>query len=138
MGSVGNPYVISRCGIFNGQSSNLPHYPHTKLTTHTLPLPFHPFSVSLAYTQVHGLTLHYSLTSPPTVQTSYTSVGREMLNGCVGTGKTVATQKKKKGPHLAAASLRYFVFNPFYLPFYVFFFFPPILADATENQLPHT
>lgn len=35
MGSVQNPYVISRCGIFNGQSSDLPHYPHTKLTTHT-------------------------------------------------------------------------------------------------------
>lgn len=35
MGSVQNPYVISRCGIFNGQSSDLPHYPHTKLTAHT-------------------------------------------------------------------------------------------------------
>lgn len=59
VGSVQNPYVISRCGIFNGQSSDLPHYPHTKLTTHT-PSLISPPSLSLPpclmYAFIHALT----------------------------------------------------------------------------------
>lgn len=62
VGSVQNPYVISRCGIFNGQSSDLPHYPHTKLTTHT-PSLISPPSLSLPVSCMHIFIHLHSLAS---------------------------------------------------------------------------
>lgn len=78
MGSVQNPYVISRCGIFNSQSSDLPHYPHTKLTTHTPSLispPSLSLSFCLMYAYIHALAQLGRLTSHLCItQTSYTCV----------------------------------------------------------------
>lgn len=60
VGSVQNPYVISRCGIFNGQSSDLPHYQvnHTYSLSH---FPSFSFSLSLSHVCIYSCT--YSMAS---------------------------------------------------------------------------
>lgn len=62
------PYVISRCGIFNGQTNDLPHHSHTNITTHTPPpiSPLSPFlPLSHVRTNSQTYTASVSLTSPP-------------------------------------------------------------------------
>lgn len=75
VGSVQNPYVISRCGIFNGQSRDLPHHPAYQVN-HTYSLSHFPsFSFSLPlscmhiFMQLHSLVSHLCRT-----QTSSTYV----------------------------------------------------------------
>lgn len=64
--------VISRCGIFNGQTG-LPQYPHTNITTHT-PSPISPsLSVPLSASHTHCCTVS-PLPLQSAVQTSYTRV----------------------------------------------------------------
>lgn len=67
VGAVCYPYVISRCGIFNGQTSDLPHHSHTNITTHTPNAYFSPLPVSLSISRTHKFTnIHCCTVSPLT------------------------------------------------------------------------
>lgn len=56
-------HVISRCGIFNGQTSDLPQYPHTSITTHA-PSPISPtLSVPHSVSHTHKFNIHTLLNS---------------------------------------------------------------------------
>lgn len=92
---------------------DLPHHPHTKLTTQT-PSPISPLSVSLCLTQtqIHVHTLPHSLTSPSTAQTSYASVWQVMLNSSVGLRSRWSAEVHSNTKLSAAFSLFFILYYP--------------------------